>query len=133
MAPRRVRTYRSSVWDWSRGTTCRSPVRVKPALSTMFSAGAAVLFLANPIVGAAIGAGTLIAQKMLDNPIDQMFSFEYLVTGSWSDPHVERTSRTPLAASAGESPGTITGTASGSQAASGVSPKPAATPEKAAR
>ena len=74
--------------------TQKLTVRVKPALSTMFSAGAAVLFLANPVVGAAVGAGTLLAQKLLNNPIDQIFSYEYRVTGSWSDPHVERLSRT---------------------------------------
>ncbi|MCC6193295.1 MAG: TIGR02099 family protein, partial [Burkholderiales bacterium] len=67
-------------------------VRVKPALSSTFSAGAAVLFLANPIVGAAVGAGTLLAQKLLNNPLDQMFSYDYKITGSWSDPQVERVS-----------------------------------------
>ena len=65
-------------------------MRVKPALSSTFSAGAAVLFLANPIVGAAVGAGTLLAQKLFNNPLDQMFSYDYRVTGSWSDPQVER-------------------------------------------
>ena len=49
-----------------------------------------MLFLANPIVGAAVGAGTLLAQKLLNNPLDQMFSYDYRVTGSWSDPQVER-------------------------------------------
>jgi uncharacterized protein (TIGR02099 family) len=70
--------------------TQRLDVRVKPALSSTFSAGAAVLFLANPIVGAAVGAGTLLAQKLLNNPLDQLFSYDYKVTGSWSDPQVER-------------------------------------------
>ncbi|MCC6868494.1 MAG: TIGR02099 family protein [Burkholderiales bacterium] len=78
--------------------TQKLTVRVKPALSTMFSAGAAVLFLANPIIGAAVGAGTLLAQKLLDNPIDQIFSYEYRVTGPWVDPQVERVSHTPVAA-----------------------------------
>ena len=68
-------------------------MRVLPALSASVSAGAAVLFLANPIVGAAVGAGTLLAQKFLDNPIEQMFSYDYRVTGSWSDPQVERVGR----------------------------------------
>jgi hypothetical protein len=49
-----------------------------------------VLFLANPVIGAAVGAGTLLAQKLLNNPLDQIFSYDYRVTGSWSDPHVER-------------------------------------------
>ncbi len=57
--------------------TQRLDVRVQPALSSSVSAGAAVLFLANPIVGAAVGAGALLAQKIMNNPIDQMFSYDY--------------------------------------------------------
>jgi uncharacterized protein YhdP len=52
-----------------------------------------VLFLANPIVGAAVGAGTFLAQKFLDHPIEQIFSYEYRVTGAWADPQVERVAR----------------------------------------
>lgn len=70
--------------------TQRLSVRVQPALSSTISAGAAVLFLANPLVGAAVGAGTLLAQKVLRDPFEQMFSYDYRVTGSWSDPVVER-------------------------------------------
>jgi uncharacterized protein YhdP len=73
-------------------------VRVQPALSTTLSAGAAVLFLANPLVGAAVGAGTLLAQKILKDPIEQMFSYEYAVSGGWAEPVVERiASRTAAA------------------------------------
>jgi uncharacterized protein (TIGR02099 family) len=73
-------------------------VRVQPSLSSSVSAGAAALFIANPLVGAAVGAGTLLAQKMLNNPIEQMFSYEYGVSGSWEDPVVQRLSaRTPTA------------------------------------
>jgi uncharacterized protein (TIGR02099 family) len=70
--------------------TQRLAVRVQPSLSTGVSAGAAVLFLANPIVGAAVGAGALLAQKLLNNPIDQLFSYDYRISGSWVDPVVER-------------------------------------------
>jgi uncharacterized protein YhdP len=70
-------------------------VRVQPTLSAGVSVGAAVLLLANPIVGAAVGAGSLLAQKVLQDPIEQMFSYEYSVTGSWTDPQVERTGRQP--------------------------------------
>jgi len=70
--------------------TQRLSVRVQPALSSTISAGAAVLFLANPLVGAAVGAGTLLAQKVLRDPIEQLFSYDYRITGSWSDPIVER-------------------------------------------
>ncbi len=75
--------------DLARETTALE-VRVKPALSTTFSAGAAALFIANPLIGAAVGAGTLLAQKLLDNPLGSIFSYDYRVTGSWSDPQVER-------------------------------------------
>ncbi len=68
-------------------------VRVQPTLSAGVSAGAALLFLANPIIGAAVGAGSLLAQKVLRDPIEQMFSYEYAVTGSWSDPIVARRGR----------------------------------------
>ncbi len=80
-------------------------VRVRPALSSTFSAGAAVLFIANPLVGAAVGAGTLLAQKLLDNPLGQLFSYDYRVTGSWSDPQVERSPARAPSGSAGVTPG----------------------------
>ncbi len=79
-------------------------VRVKPALSSTFSAGAAVLFIANPLIGAAVGAGTLLAQKLLDNPLGSIFSYDYRVTGSWSDPLVERVAAKPVGASAAVAP-----------------------------
>ena len=80
-------------------------VRVRPALSSTFSAGAAVLFIANPLIGAAVGAGTLLAQKLLDNPLGQMFSYDYRVTGSWSDPLVERVDGRPAGGAAATAPG----------------------------
>ena len=65
------------------------------ALSSSVSVGTAALFLANPLVGAAVGAGALLAQKMLDNPIEKMFSYEYGVSGGWDEPVVQRlTART---------------------------------------
>jgi uncharacterized protein YhdP len=80
-------------------------VRVQPSLSSVISTGAGaaavVLLAANPLVGAAVGAGTLLAQKMMQDPIEQMFSYEYAVRGSWSDPVVERISRLPPAPKAG--------------------------------
>ena len=98
-------------------------VRVQPALSTMFSAGtmgaAMLLAAANPLVAAAVGAGTLLAQKVMKDPIEQMFSYEYSVTGAWSDPQVVRTgARAPAPA-----PGTQ---AAGGEAAPGSAPAAAA-------
>lgn len=74
-------------------------VRVQPSLSSGVSAGAAALFIANPLLGAAVGAGALLAQKMLNNPFDQLFSYEYAVTGSWDDPVVARVGAGVLPAS----------------------------------
>ena len=71
--------------------TQRLYVRVQPALSSSVSAGAALLFLANPLVGAMVGAGSLFAQAILQDPIEKMFRFEYMVTGGWSDPVVTKT------------------------------------------
>jgi uncharacterized protein YhdP len=68
--------------------TQRLAVRVQPALSSIVSSGAALLFLANPLVGAAVGAGSLFAQSLLQDPIEKMFRYDYTVTGSWSDPVV---------------------------------------------
>ncbi len=65
-------------------------VRVQPTLSASVSVGAAALMLANPIIGAAIGAGSLLAQKIMQDPIEQMFSQQYFVSGSWSDPQVSK-------------------------------------------
>jgi len=70
--------------------TQRLSVKVQPALTTSVTAGAALLLLANPIVGAAVGAGSLLAQAMMKDPIEKIFSYEYTVTGSWSDPVVVR-------------------------------------------
>ena len=70
--------------------TQRLNVRVQPALSSSVSAGAALLFLANPLLGAAVGAGSLFAQAMLQDPVEKMFRYEYTVTGSWSDPVVTK-------------------------------------------
>jgi len=82
--------------------TQRLTVRVQPSLSGSVSTGAALLFFANPLVGAAIGAGSLLAQKVLKDPIEQMFSYQYAVTGSWSDPVVTRSG----SATASAAPGT---------------------------
>ena len=70
--------------------TQRLNVRVQPALSSSVSAGAALLFLANPLLGAAVGAGSLFAQAILQDPVEKLFRYEYTVTGSWSDPVVTK-------------------------------------------
>jgi uncharacterized protein YhdP len=66
--------------------TQRLVVRVQPALSSIVSSGAALLFLTNPLVGAVVGAGSLFAQTILQDPVEKMFRYEYTITGGWSDP-----------------------------------------------
>ena len=39
------------------------------------------------------GVATLLAHKVLQNPLNQMFGFDYLVTGTWDDPKVEKLTR----------------------------------------
>ena len=82
----------------------RSTVRVQPSLSTVVSTGAGaaavMLLAANPLVGAAVGAGTLLAQKIMQDPIEQMFSYEYsrarLVVGAGRSSACRRARRPPL-------------------------------------
>jgi uncharacterized protein (TIGR02099 family) len=79
-------------------------VHVQPTLSAGVSVGAAALLLANPVIGAAVAAGSLLAQKVMQDPIEQIFSYGYAVTGSWSDPIVEREGRFPAPAAAATKP-----------------------------
>ena len=64
-------------------------VRVVPALGDSAST---LLGLVNPLYGVA----TFIAQKLLKNPIGNIFAFEYSVTGKWADPKVEKLAVTPV-------------------------------------
>ena len=65
-------------------------VRVVPALDSTASTAAAVAI--NPVVGLT----TLLAQKLLQNPLGQMFAFEYGISGSWTDPKVEKLTPMPV-------------------------------------
>lgn len=58
-------------------------VRVQPALGDSLAMGA---MIANPVVGAAVWA----TQKLLSDPLDRVFSYEYAITGSWSEPQVDK-------------------------------------------
>ena len=58
-------------------------VRVVPTVGDGIAL-AAGLALLNPIVG----AGALLAQRLLRDPVGQMLAFEYQISGSWGDPKV---------------------------------------------
>ena len=62
-------------------------VKVIPSISdTVAIAGA---LIGGPIAGVA----TFLAQKLLKDPLDQIVSHEYTVTGTWSDPVVTKVQR----------------------------------------
>jgi uncharacterized protein (TIGR02099 family) len=58
-------------------------VRVQPVLGDTLAVGAM-------IVSPPIGAVAWLAHKVLKNPIDQAFAFEYRVSGKWEDPQVAK-------------------------------------------
>ncbi len=70
-------------------------VEVRPELNAAL-ASLAYGALVNP----AVGLGSLVAQLALREPLQQIFSYEYEVTGPWSDPQVSARSRRPAAAPA---------------------------------
>ena len=63
-------------------------VRVSPALTESFAVGA---MLTHP----AAGAIAWLADKLLKNPLDQIFAYDYAVTGGWADPKVEKLAAQP--------------------------------------
>ncbi|MDB5905540.1 MAG: hypothetical protein JWM26_4418, partial [Betaproteobacteria bacterium] len=65
-------------------------VRVTPHLSESVALAGALL--GGPVVGAA----AFLAQKILRDPLEQLATFEYLVTGNWSDPQVAKPERAAL-------------------------------------
>ncbi len=62
-------------------------VRVLPTL------GASVSLIGAFTAGPAVGLGTLLLSKVLGDPLDKLVSFEYNVSGTWSDPDVVKVAR----------------------------------------
>lgn len=65
-------------------------VKVRPSLGESLSVGT---MLINP----AVGVATYVAQKLLKDPLGKILEFDYRVTGSWSEPKVEKLARVPAA------------------------------------
>jgi uncharacterized protein YhdP len=57
-------------------------VRVLPTL------GSSVSLIGAFAISPAVGIGSLIVNKVLGDPLDKLASFEYNVSGKWSDPSV---------------------------------------------
>lgn len=79
------------------GETQRLRVEVRPELNAGL-ASLAYAAMANP----AIGLGSFIAQWALRKPLQEMFSYEYDVVGSWTDPTVTERARPRFEAMAEE-------------------------------
>jgi len=62
-------------------------VKVLPTL------GDSVSLIGAFVISPAVGIGSLIANKILGNPLDKMVSFEYNVSGTWSNPDVVKVLR----------------------------------------
>jgi uncharacterized protein (TIGR02099 family) len=65
-------------------------VRVVPSL------GAGAATIAAILSGPAAAVGSLLAEKVLKDPLGQIFASEYSVTGTWTNPNVERISAAPV-------------------------------------
>ena len=64
--------------------TQKLKVRITPHVSDTVS-------IAGALVGGPIaGVAAFLAQKVLKDPLDQLVSYEYSVTGTWADPNVAR-------------------------------------------
>lgn len=64
-------------------------VRVLPNLTDSAALGIGIV---NPVAGVAAA----IAQRILKNPLSQIFAYDYLVTGTWSDPKVDKILPPPI-------------------------------------
>ncbi|WP_162888722.1 YhdP family protein [Dechloromonas sp. HYN0024] len=67
-----------------RAETQDMQVVVRPELGGLAAVGAAALV--NPVVGAA----ALVANTVLQKPLNRLFSYRYHVTGTWADPQVDK-------------------------------------------
>jgi uncharacterized protein YhdP len=64
-------------------------IRVVPEVGESVAIAATVL--GTPVMGLT----TLLLSKLLQNPVGQVVSYEYLVTGSWDNPAVTRLGAPP--------------------------------------
>lgn len=65
-------------------------VRILPTL------GDSVSLLGAFAAGPAVGVGALLVNKVLGDPLDKLVSFEYNVSGTWSDPKVVKVGEVPV-------------------------------------
>lgn len=67
-------------------------ITIQPRLDDSLAVAGALLG------GPVVGVGTLVATKILQNPMGKAATFEYLIKGTWSDPLVSKLARPPTPA-----------------------------------
>ncbi|MEN3112266.1 YhdP family protein [Uliginosibacterium paludis] len=65
-------------------------IKIQPTLSETVAVGVIVGQAAVGVLNPAVGAAAYLAQKLLRDPVEKIFSYEYSMTGSWADPKVEK-------------------------------------------
>jgi uncharacterized protein YhdP len=73
-------------------------LKIEPRLEDTVAVAGAILG------GPAVGLGTLLANKMLKNPIGQAVGFEYTVSGTWKEPVITKVPRKATGAPEGSAP-----------------------------
>ena len=74
-------------------------VKINPQLSDTVSVAGAL------IGGPVAGVAAFLAQKILKDPLDQIASYEYDITGTWADPVVKKRDPPPGPPAEGQPPG----------------------------
>ncbi len=73
-------------------------VAVQPTLTESVAVGAALANSATGLINPVAGLVTYLAQKLMQDPIEKLFSYEYAVTGAWSNPEVAKLSSEAVSA-----------------------------------
>lgn len=63
---------------------------VQPTLTETVAVGVVVGQAAVGVLNPVAGLAAYLAQKVLSDPVEKMFSYEYDISGTWSDPQVEK-------------------------------------------
>jgi uncharacterized protein YhdP len=64
-------------------------------LTVIPALGESVSIIGTLLGGPVVGLTTLLAQKLLSDPVGRAFGFEYNVTGKWDNPDVARVGAPP--------------------------------------
>jgi len=64
---------------------------VQPTLSETVAIGVTVGQAAVGVVNPLVGVAAYVAQKLLRDPVEKIFSYEYEISGPWADPKIENT------------------------------------------